>query len=259
MLKRLIGVITVKDGWAVQSISYNKYLPLGRPEILAENFDRWHLEEILIVDISRGILRTPNIGLINSIASMSLSTPIAYAGGIQTAKHAIDVIKAGADRVGIENLFRENILEVGNITDSLGRQAIIRIQPFRVTDRNLQLYNYNDKSTQNSKGINSFLETRNLYSELMIVDYENEGKKNGFNSGLLKYFRDSGIQLICFGGISSSQQIRTLSKIKNISALAIGNFLNFKELANREIGIKRNIQKLRQVSYGKKTLGEKDW
>ena len=28
MLKRLVGVITVKNNWAVQSIGYKKYLPL---------------------------------------------------------------------------------------------------------------------------------------------------------------------------------------------------------------------------------------
>ena len=259
MLKRLIGVITVRDGWAVQSIGYNKYLPLGRPEILAENLDRWHLEEILIVDISRSSLRTPNIELVHKVASMGLSTPIAYAGGIYSAKHAIDVIKAGADRIGIETLFRENSREVLGIADSLGRQAIIRIQPLQVISKNLQLYNYLDKSTQDLDGINYFVESSNLYSELMIVDYNNEGQKNSFNLDVLKYFEGSDIQLICFGGISNSKQIRYLSKIKNISGIAIGNFLNFTELANREIGIKRNIQKLRHVSYGSKTLGEKDW
>ena len=46
--KRLIGVITVKGGWAVQSFGYARHLPLGRPEILAENLDRWGADEILV-------------------------------------------------------------------------------------------------------------------------------------------------------------------------------------------------------------------
>ena len=32
--KRLIGVITVRQGWAVQSFGYQRHLPLGRPEVL---------------------------------------------------------------------------------------------------------------------------------------------------------------------------------------------------------------------------------
>ena len=35
-LKRFVGVITVKDRIAVQSIAFKKYLPIGDPVILAK-------------------------------------------------------------------------------------------------------------------------------------------------------------------------------------------------------------------------------
>ena len=54
--KRLAGVITVKDGWAVQSFGFRSYLPLGRPEVLAENLDRWGADEIILQCIDRGDL-----------------------------------------------------------------------------------------------------------------------------------------------------------------------------------------------------------
>ena len=53
MLKRLIGIITVLNGWAVQSFGYKKYLPIGRPHIIAENLDRWGADEIIILSIDR--------------------------------------------------------------------------------------------------------------------------------------------------------------------------------------------------------------
>ena len=34
--KRLIGVVTVRRGWAVQSFGYKRWLPLGRPEVLGK-------------------------------------------------------------------------------------------------------------------------------------------------------------------------------------------------------------------------------
>ena len=54
--KRFIAVVTVKDGWAVQSFGYGRYLPLGKPECLVENFDRWGADEILVqvIDRSKG-------------------------------------------------------------------------------------------------------------------------------------------------------------------------------------------------------------
>ncbi len=55
--KRLIGVVTVREGWAVQSFCYNRYLPLGRPEAIVENLDRWGADEILIHCIDRSSTR----------------------------------------------------------------------------------------------------------------------------------------------------------------------------------------------------------
>ena len=49
--KRLIGVITVKDNKAVQSISYKNYLPIGSPKLVAENLDRWGADEIICLSI----------------------------------------------------------------------------------------------------------------------------------------------------------------------------------------------------------------
>lgn len=51
--KRLIGVVTVKHGWAVQSFGYRRHLPLGRPEVLVQNLDRWGADEILVQCIDR--------------------------------------------------------------------------------------------------------------------------------------------------------------------------------------------------------------
>ena len=36
--KRIIGVIIIKDEWAVQSFGFNKYYPIGSPEILEKSF-----------------------------------------------------------------------------------------------------------------------------------------------------------------------------------------------------------------------------
>ena len=53
-LRREEEVVNIKDGFVVQSFGFNKYLPLGKPECLIENLDRWGADEILlnIMDLS---------------------------------------------------------------------------------------------------------------------------------------------------------------------------------------------------------------
>ena len=49
-LLRLIGAVIVRGGIAVQSIGYKKWLPLGKPECLVQNLDRWGADEIVVLD-----------------------------------------------------------------------------------------------------------------------------------------------------------------------------------------------------------------
>src|SRR5690349_12519530 len=101
--KRIVGVVTVKDGWAVQSFGYNRYLPLGRPEVLVENLDRWGADEILLQCIDRSAAGLgPDMALLDRIGRRGLSTPMIYAGGVRHDQDAVDVVNAAADRVAVD-------------------------------------------------------------------------------------------------------------------------------------------------------------
>src|SRR5579863_1410402 len=141
--KRLVGVITVKDGWAVQSFGYRRYLPLGHPQNLAENLDRWGADEILVLCIDRSRRGLgPDLALLRQLGSLGLSTPLSFGGGIRTAADAVAVIQSGAERVCLDALLRANPAVVGEISTLVGAQAVIGVLPLAFTDGTLQWFDY---------------------------------------------------------------------------------------------------------------------
>ena len=50
--KRIIANLTLLNGIVVQSKGFNKYLPIGKPEIAVEFLNQWGIDEIIISDIS---------------------------------------------------------------------------------------------------------------------------------------------------------------------------------------------------------------
>ena len=50
--KRLIAVLIIKDGLIVQSIGFNRYLPIGKPLYPIQFVSRWDVDEIVVLDIS---------------------------------------------------------------------------------------------------------------------------------------------------------------------------------------------------------------
>jgi cyclase len=230
--KRLIGVVTVKDNQAVQSFGYNQYLPLGSPLCMVENLDRWEVDEILlqIIDRSENNLG-PDFKLLNKIASLGLQTPLIYSGGINSFNDGVDVIQRGADRIAIDYLLHKNLEIVDSLSKVLGSQAIIGSLPLAMVKNKPFMFNYLGKKTIpiNKDIINCA--TAGLISELLIIDSQNEGRFNGFNKSLLNFISNKKIPLILFGGISEVSQINQLIKLPTVSALAIGNFLSYKEHA----------------------------
>lgn len=260
MLKRLIGVITVKENWAVQSIGYSKYLPLGRPEVIAENYDRWKLDEILVVDIDRSKLRKgPNFELLERITKKRISTPLCYMGGIRNSEDALQLINKGADRIAIDSLFREDADEVAKISDVVGRQAVIRAQPLISIKNNIYIYDHLARDSSELIDMQKFTNQNLSFSELMIIDVKNEGFFNSFSMDFIKPFQKQDLQLICFGGITSHQQIKKLFSNDHISAVAIGNSLSYREIPHKSLVTQTEVDIARTTSFGSATKGAREW
>ncbi len=252
--KRLIGLITVKDGFAVQSFSYNNYLPIGRPECLVENLDRWGADEILIQVIDRSEKKLgPDFELLKKIGKLRISTPIIYCGGIRNHIDAVEVIKQGSDRIIVDYLIRNNQKEVYKIAKFIGSQAIIGALPVFIKDKRLFLFNYDSGLNQqiDIDYIKS-ISDQNLVSEILIINKEKEGFRKSFNIDLINLFPKVESSIIAFGGISEINQIKSILSIKRVSAVAIGNFLNYKEHSIQFIKESLNVENIRKPKYSSK-------
>lgn len=228
--KRLVGVITVRNGWAVQSCAYRRYLPLGRPEILAENLDRWGADEILIQSIDRTAKGLgPDLGLLGRLGALSLSTPLTYAGGVASAADASAAVQAGAERVCIDASLHGEVRRVEEIAQHIGSQALVACLPLTRENGVLRWFDYRRREARPfSDGLGRIFDA-GLVSEALVIDSRNEGVRNGFDFGILSDFPFPGVPLIAFGGLSEPAQIRSALQHPRAVAVGVGNFLNYAE------------------------------
>ena len=63
----------------------------------------------------------------------------------------------------------------------------------------------------------------------MLSDFLHDGVANSFDANILKQEDFTDKEIIVFGGISETKQIKNLINKKNIRSIAIGNFLNYQE------------------------------
>lgn len=248
--KRLIGVVTVKDGWAVQSFGYRRYLPLGKPEWLVENLDRWGADEILVQCIDRSPHQAgPDFALLEKLGALGLGTPLIYGGGIASAEDGVKVIQAGADRIALDSLLHDAPRVLDELRQQLGLQALIAAVPLRRQEDGVKWHDYRSRRDLPLAELGRVLE-RGLASELLVIDCEHEGQEAGFDLRLLDALPPNwNMPILAFGGISQATQMRSLLVRSGVAAVGIGNFLSYRELAIQQFKKALASTELRPALY----------
>ena len=258
--KRLIGVITVKAGWAVQSFGFGRYLPLGRPECLAENLDRWGADEILVLSIDRSCKKLgPDLQLLRKLGALGLSTPLTYGGGVHNVEQATAVIQSGADRLCIDAALYGNHQEILGMSELLGSQALVASLPLSWNGHALTRYNYLTNKTMTLDNNLGLLFSEGVISEALLIDYFHEGGSNSFDLNLVDQFPYVSVPQIVFGGISTGAQVADLLALKRVAAVAVGNSLSYSEHAVQNIKQHWSEMPLRPPTFGLSTEDMKSW
>jgi cyclase len=230
--KRFIGVVTVKNGWAVQSFGYRRYLPLGKPECLVENLDRWGADEILVQVIDRSAAGLgPDFELLKKLARLALGTPLIYGGGIRTVEDGVQVIQSGADRIAVDAILHDDLSEVFGLGNRLGAQAVIASMPMARGTNGPEWFNYRSKASAPIGEVLTKAIEQGVVSEVLLTDWQHEGSPIGFDSTLIDLFPYKKVPLLALGGISSAEQMKSLLARSNVAAVSVGNFLSYREHA----------------------------
>ena len=229
--KRLIGVVTVRNGWAVQSFGYRRYLPLGRPECLVENLDRWGADEILVQVIDRSIDdQGPDFDLLARLGRLGLETPLIYGGGIATSDHAVRAIQSGADRVTVDHVLHRAPDEVRRMSARLGAQALIAAVPVRFADTVMRRDYRARQCLPFGDDVPALIADRAV-SELMLIDWQNEGGTTGFEPCRLADLPCPDVPLILFGGFADPLTTQRFLEHPAVAAVAVGNLFAYREHA----------------------------
>jgi cyclase len=249
--KRLIGVVTVKGSWAVQSFGYRRHLPLGKPDVVVQNLDRWGADEILVqcIDRTAGGMG-PDLDVLSRISKLGISTPLIYAGGICSREDAVKVVSHGADRIMVGAMLLQSPQLLEGVARDLGTQAVIAHLPASLNGDGFMALDYRDRSERPLAEWLARLPFEWI-SELMVSDWQNEGSPGSFDERLLDIARHTDKPLLCFGGISEAAQLKRLLAHPQVVAAGVGNFLSYREHAVQLLKQQLGSSAIRAPQYEK--------
>lgn len=232
MLKRrIIAVLTVKDDIVVQSIGFQKYLPIGKPEIAVEFLNKWGIDEIAYNDISatsKG--KKPNFELIKKVAKKCF-VPLAVGGGISSLDDVRKLTQSGADKVIVNNLLLQNPSAVKSIAENFGNQCLIASLDIKKEGQTYKPYHYLTRRYLPYTLQEWIRKIEDMGAgELLVNSIDKDGSYQGFEIEAFKIIQNlTSIPVIALGGAKNAQSFIELFEKTQVDAGAAGNFFHFTE------------------------------
>ena len=149
--KRIVASLTVKNGMVVQSIGFNKYLPIGRVDISVEFLNKWGIDEIVLLDIdATNQNRNPNFNMVTEASKKSF-VPLTVGGGIKNLEDIRRLIHFGADKISINKVALTSPKIIKEASEVFGNQCIVVSIDVRKNKNRYEVYSDNGK---NPTGLN---------------------------------------------------------------------------------------------------------
>lgn len=229
--KRIIAVLVIQRGIAVQSIKFKKYLPIGVPEIAAEFLNDWGIDEIVMLDISATAeSRGPDLQMVSRVAK-KCRVPLTVGGGIDSLEKAREVVGRGADKVVLNQACLHKPELVSRLAGVLGSQCVVVSVDAIKTSAGQKVYDYLGRRSLAGTPVQLAEDlVKRGCGEIFVHSVDRDGAGQGFDLSLIQSVCEKVVvPVIGSGGAGKPHHFIEVLKKTAAHAVAAANFFHFTE------------------------------
>lgn len=214
LAKRIIPCLDCENGRVVKGVQFLDIRDAGDPVEVAKRYCEQGADEITFLDITASSDgRETTIHTVEAIASQ-VFIPLTVGGGIRTLEDIRQMLKAGADKVGINTSAVLNPEFVREAAESFGSQCIVVcIDAKQVSaegePKRWEIFTHGGRKPT---GLDAIEWAKRMVDygagEILLTSMDRDGTKNGFDLELNRAISESvSVPLIASGGVGSLQHL----------------------------------------------------
>lgn len=208
LTRRIIPCLDIDNGRVVKGIRFANLRDAGDPVEQALRYERDGGDELVMLDVSATVGgRETALDTVRAVRAV-LSIPLSVGGGVRTIDHALALLRAGADKVGVNSAAVEHPALLGELAERVGAQCVVlSIDAARRTDADD--WEVVTRAGTHRTGIDAIRWARDAESmgagEILLTSFDQDGTRSGYDTRLLAEVRAvTTLPVIASGGADSA-------------------------------------------------------
>ena len=202
LAKRIIPCLDIKNGQTVKGVHFENLKYAGDPIELAKKYSDSGADELVFLDITAtNEGRATTIKMVEKVASQ-VFIPFTVGGGVKSIEDIRNLLRAGADKVGINSAAVKKPTLINEASEEFGSQCIVVAIDAKRVDGDFYVHINAGKVNSGIKLIDWVKEVEQRGAgEILLTSMDADGTQNGFDIEMTKLVADSvKIPVIASGG-----------------------------------------------------------
>jgi cyclase len=239
LAKRIIPCLDVKDGRVVKGVNFVQLRDAGDPVELAALYDREGADELVFLDISASVEgRATMVEVVRQTAA-EISIPFTVGGGIGHVDDMMRILRAGADKIGINTAAVQQPSLIRDGARRFGSQCIVVAVDARYHEEwgEWEVYIHGGRTPTGLRVLEWVREAEKLGAgEILLTSMDADGTKDGFDIRLTRAVSDAvGIPVIASGGAGRAEHFLEAFQQGGADAALAASIFHYKEVSVQEV------------------------
>lgn len=234
---RIIPCLDVKDGRVVKGVNFVDLVDAGDATMNAVQYEREGADEIVFLDITATYRGENTVADMVSRVAEKLFIPFTVGGGVRSVDDMRSILRAGADKVGVNSAAVKRPELISEGAELFGSQCVVlAVDAKRRPDGGWTVYTAGGRHDEGIDAVEWCVRGEKLGAgELLLTSMDADGTKAGFDLDLLRAVtKEVHIPVIASGGAGKKEHFAEAFEAGASAALAASLF-HFRELDIRDL------------------------
>jgi cyclase len=205
---RVIPCLDVDNGRVVKGVNFENLRDAGDPVELASAYDAAGADEVTFLDVSASVEGRGTMLEVVRRTAETVFIPLTVGGGVRSVSDVDVLLRAGADKVGVNTAAIENPNLISDIAQRFGSQVLVlSLDVRRTLEGGFEVTTHGGRKSVGLEAIGWAKRVAELGAgEILLNSMDADGTKAGFDLELIAQVREVvDIPIIASGGAGRAE------------------------------------------------------